>query len=376
MKKAFFTLTALCLICSTIFAQDLEIPILLDDGQQEQSFVPLKDQLNNPVLGITVKKGEPGRNGKTAVTLTIENHAPQQFVFWLFGQRYDEIELKDRSRFPRRIVYDKNFGFHGKTDVYRIGTGNYDNIYLPDISIGSDNGRFDNYLHYDFDIRIEESDTDTCVLPIYFGKNKNGLFCRRTILETEKTITLYITVENQARKDYERLRQRCDSLFDAINDTIFCLHKSHRPSLDKQKEPYLKTRDNIRDEIRATLDNNNWPKDHINRKRYDELINKLDEVEEEIHLNEVEDCGDAKIHVPVHNCNYCKWTFKQIYDRLDRYNKQIDNGDVTKAEVIKEVKQLYKCYQSGPKTASNKRKEQLQQYKSKIEDLYKKINSY
>ena len=192
----------------------------------------------------------------------------------------------------------------------------------------------------------------------------------------EKTITLYITVESETHKEYERLRQRCDSLFEAINDTIFCTHRLHRPNLANQKEPYLKIRDNIRDEISAILRNNDWPKDNINRIRYNDLTDRLDEVEEELQLNEVDDCGDAKKHVAAHSCGYCTWTFKQIYDRLDRYNKQLDNGDVTKAEVIKDVKQLYKCYQNGPKTTSNKRKEQQQQYKTKIEDLYKKINSY
>lgn len=374
MKKALFTLMALCLACSTLFAQDMEIPVLLNDNQQELS-IPLKDQSNNPMLNISVKKGERSRTDKTEITLTIENLDPQQFVFWLFGQEYSERELKDRSRFPRRIVYGKVFGHHDKTDVYRVGKEN--NNRYPDVLLGSDNNSLDNDNNsYDFNIWVEESQTDTCVLPIYVGKNKNGLFCRRTELVTEKTITLYITVESETHKEYERLKQRCDSLIDAINDTIFCKHKLHRPNLEKQEEPFFKERDAIRYEIRTIMDNNDWPKNNINRQRYDELIEKLDKVEDLVQISEVEDCGDAKKHVATHNCEYCKWTFKQIYDKLDRYNKQLDNGDVTKTEVIKDVKQLYKCYQNGPKTASNKRKEQQQQYKTKIEYLYKKINSY
>ena len=142
MKKALFTLTAFLLVYSTLFAQNPEYPILLNDNQQEQSFIPLKDQFNNPILSVSIKKGEQSRNGRTDVTLTVVNNDPQQYVFWLFGQEYDEIELKNRSRFPRSIVYGKNFGSHGKTDVYRIGNEN--NLYTPDISIGGDNSHFDN----------------------------------------------------------------------------------------------------------------------------------------------------------------------------------------------------------------------------------------
>lgn len=375
MKKNLFALVALCLICSApLLAQNREFPILLSDDHQEESIVPLKDQYNNPILGISVRKGNTGYNGKTDVTVTIENRNPQQFIFWLFGNEYEETELKGHQ--PRRIVYGKNFGPHGKTDVYRMGKENKNIRYLPDIPIGADDMSFGGNNSHDFDFQIEENSTDTCVMPIYFATNKNGLFCRRTILEREETITLYITVESEIDKEYEQLSRQCDSLINCIDNATFCRHKLHHPKLEKQKEAYLQTRNDLQDRIETILDNNNWAKGSRNYRLYHALDDKLDDIEDMIEDREVDDCGDAKKHVAPHSCNYCKWTLKQIHNQLDRYNKQLDNGDKTKAEVTKEVKQLYKCYQYGPKTASNKRKEQQQQYKTKIEDLYKKINSY
>lgn len=365
MKKSLFAIVALCLFCSTsLLAQhDQELPVQLSEENPHYT-KEWVDQDNNPNLRISVEKGETDANGDTQVTLEIEN-IDQQWVFWLFGKANDEKELK-KNYVPRRIQYDDSFGPHGKTEIYQIPNEKYANDY-----------RIDNLSRsHSFNFTAKEDETIICKLPIYYAQDKNGFLCRRTLLYSKMVITLSITVENETDEEYGRLSQQCDSLIDCVAKASFCRHRLHQPKLEKQKEPYLKTRNDLIEKIEAILENNNWAKGSRNYRLYHALDDKLDDIEDMIEDREVEDCGDAKKHVAPHSCNYCKWTLNQIYNQLDRYNKQLDNGDKTKAEVIKEVKQLYKCYQNGPKTASNKRKEQQQQYKTKIEGLYNKINSY
>ena len=364
MKKSLFTLVALCLICSTplLAQQDQEIPVLLSEENPHYS-KEWVNQDNNPSLRISVEKGEADANGDTQVTLEIEN-LDQQWVFWLFGKANDEKELK-KNYAPRGIQYDGSFGPHGKTEIYQIPNEKYANDY-----------RIDNLSRsHSFNFTAKEDETIICKLPIYYAQDKNGFLCRRTILYSKMVITLNITVENKIDEEYDRLSQQCDSLIQCINNATFCRHKLHHPKLEKQKEPYLQTRNDLIERIEAMLENSNWAEGSRNYKLYHALDDKLDDIEDMMEDREVDDCGDAKKHVAPHSCSYCQWTLKQIYSKLDRYNKQLDLGDVSKDNVIKDVKILYKCYQYGPKNASNKRKEQ-QQYKTKIEDLYKKINSY
>lgn len=368
MKKSCIAWMALCLFfIMPSWAQNMEFNVHLSDNQMAPDPYTINDRNNNPNINVFVK-GKTVFNGKTEVTVSLESLDPQQ-LFWMFGREYDEKTLK--KHYPRGIYYDKQFGSHGKTDVYQVGRDM--RMYLPDIPL-------DNMKNsYDFPaFKMEEGETVTCRLPIYYARNKNGLFCKRTILEREAVVTLVITVENPVHEDYEGLKSRCDSLMWAIDRSVFCMHKLHRPELFQQEEPFFQKRDEIKDEITRVLIMNAWPSNSKNYRLFNELKARVDSVDYFIELAEVENCGDSSkhIHIPPHSCDYCSWTLKQIYDKLDLYNKQLDNGDITKESVQKEVKDLYKCFSYGPKTKANQRREQQQQYKEKIKGLYGKINSY
>lgn len=364
MKKALIALTALCLF--SMMSSWAQISVVLSDGQMESGpLTVIRDHYNEPLVNVSVT-GKTAFNGKIEVAVSVESLNPQQ-LFWLFGQEHTEKELK--NHYPRAIYYDKHFGPHGNTDVYQVG--NEQRSYPPDISL-------DEYQHScNFpEFSMDEGETATCRLPIYFARNKNGLFCRRTILESEVITTLVITVENPIHEDYFRLSRSCDSLMEAIDRSVFCLHKLHRPELFQQEEPFFQKRDEIKDEIARVLKMNSWPVNSKNYVLFNELDARVDSADYFIELAEVENCGDAKSHVPPHSCSYCSWTMKQIHSRFDLYNKQLDNGDITKESVQQEVNALYKCYRFGPKTKANQRKEEQKQYQEKIKRLYEKINSY
>ncbi len=364
MKRALFLLITFCLAyASPLLAQNQQVA--LSDEKLQESFPVMYN--NYTILNISVVKGTTDSNGKTSVHLKIENYNAQQYVILLFGKEFDERDLK--TRFKQRIVYSNNYGPHGYTEAYKLGEDNY---YVPHVRIDRDHN-----THEFPSLTIQDGDTVVCKLPIYIAKNKNGLFCRRTIIESETTITLSVMIETEIQKDYNRLYAKCDSLINATNDAVFCKNKLHHPSLTEQEEPYLKTRDSIRDDVRRILrEYGYWSDNNRNRQNFQNLLMRLDSIDDLIAEGEVENCGDSKKHYAPHECDYCTLTLKQIYNKLDLYNKRLDNDKVSKEDVKKDVGKLYKCYRNGPKNASNKRKEQMQQYKTKIEDLYKKINSY
>ncbi len=186
-----------------------------------------------------------------------------------------------------------------------------------------------------------------------------------------------ITVTTKPHEDYGDIKTQCEDLFSRINETTFCKHKSHRTTLAEQKQPFIEERDTLKKQIQKILEQNTqWEKYNKNRQRYNSLVVGLDHLEDSMAVREVNDCRDPSKHSSPHKCDYCGWTLEKIYREFDMIDKQIDNDEGTKTkDVIKEVKKIYNCYLYGPKNTKNKRKEQQQEYKQKIKELYDKITS-
>lgn len=366
MKKRIPALTALFLLClSPLFAQKIEIDVKLDDTKKR--FIPLyEDNTNNPILELTIEKGEPDSDGKTEVTLTLTNKASKFTTFIMFGKGYTVKELKKER--PRLEFDKKSFGSIDpktyKTDTFRIPDNQNNNYY-----------RIDKNSH-SFKFKLQEDQTDTCVFPVYRVEEKKGFFRTRLLIKRVITKKVNITVTTKPHEDYADIKKQCEDLFSRINETTFCMHKSHNPKLAEQEQPFIEKRDTLKKQIQRILQQNTqWGKYNKNRQRYDSLIVGLDHLEDSMAAREVKDCRDHSRHTSPHKkCDYCDWTLKEIYNKFDFIYKLIDDGK-TKDDVIKEVRKIYNCYQNGPKNTKNKRKEQQQEYKQKIEQLYKEITS-
>lgn len=364
MKKIIPALTALLLLClSPLFAQDIEREVKLDDTLKR--FIPLyEDNTNNPILELTIEKGEPDSDGKTEVTLTLTNKA-SEFTFIMFGKGYTVKELKKER--PRLVFDKKSFGSIDpktyKTDTFRIPDNQNNNYY-----------RIEKNSH-SFKFKLQEDQTDTCVFPVYRVEEKKGFFRTRLLIKRVVTTSVDITVTTKPHEDYGDIKEQYDDLFSRINETTFCKHKSHRITLAEQKQPFIEERDTLKKRIQRILrQNTQWGKYNKNLQRYDSLIVGLDHLEDSMAVREVEDCRDPSKHSSSHKCDYCDWTLEIIYNEFDLIDKRIDNDKRTKTkDVIKKVNKIYNCYLYGPKNTKNKRKEQQQEYKQKIEQLYKKI---
>lgn len=360
MKKSILALTALCLLClSPLLAQTIEYNVTLSDdkpGFQESLF---KDNLDQSVLDVSVVKGEPDSNGNIEVTLTLTNNNPET-SFYMFSKKNTVKELKKKRP---RIVYDRS-SFGGSMDPKTLLTDAYK---IPEVRYGNDY-HIDN-AHYNspvFKFTLQEDETVTCVLPIYRVEEKKGLFSKRLLIKGERITTLNITVETKIHEDYDAIKNQCEDLFSRISKEVFCRHKLHRTNLEKQKEPYITERDALKERIQLILGQNQWGENNTNRKNYEDLIARLNELEGKMEAREVDDCKVASNHVQQnHYCGYCSKSLEDLLLLLeDYYAKRVS---LTK-EDKKEIEDIYKCCKSRKewKKGNNPYIKQIKEYYNRI----------
>ena len=360
MRKFLFVIMACCLAVNTAFAQ-LTIETFLNE-EKPQDVVSFDINDHEQGTFFIEINGETDDQGRTPVLIGLENNS-YTYSFLLFDRTWSEKDLRKSY-----IVIDKNFG--GRTSVK-----------VQNIELLNENGfnEVKTYDRYTFPvILVEEGKTYDCKIPIHLAKPKPGIFCKkRKKLYSMIDCTIRVSVEN---KDvvYENLKSECDSIHEAVNRAIdreeFCTNPLHRPSFDVQTEKYVETIHRLRDRVRPTL--NELPEDSKKHARYEALLISLYQMEDALqqYKGEQHDCG--KPHVRKHSCNYCKLSLEQIYNRLNALYIDLYNGTVQRAEIMKEVEDLYKCCSDPTCAKHSKQWKNNDPLKAKIIEFYNKIKSY
>jgi hypothetical protein len=351
MKKTFLILASLFISALTALSQnsDEERILKMNDEHSQETIVSRPD--DDTYLKITVTKGTTSGNGNTEVSVKMENLGNSRYIL-LFGRAWD----KDQLRRDEHIIFDNSLGNQKGVDKYNLG----ENTSAQDII------RIDPDESKTFVLTIKDGEERVCTLPIYFADRNRCKRKRWEILGYE-TKVLKISIESPVDENYDKLQRQCDSLIRAINGVVFCKSKQHHPSLEKQEEPYEMAIDDLEDEINAILERNHWPKTNQNRKLYEALLNKLDN----IFFNEVDDCGDKSLHSAPHSCKYCSKSFKEICSLLESYFMKKDVGETLTRKDKEEVKALYNCCKSG--RHATKWKNGADGYKQQIEKYYNAI---
>ena len=354
MRKSILFLACLCISAIAALAQnsDEEIIVRLSDEQTQEIISSQPDA--NTFYRIVITKGETNDKGDTEVTMEVDNRSESNYL-WLFGRSMD----KDQLRRDWHIVFDKSQKNQVRVEKYSTG----ENSLTQDISLPP-------YEHKSHTIIIKDGEERTCVLPIYYVKERKSRFSRWKILGCETKI-LKISIESSfiIDENYDRVQRQCDSLINVINHVEFCKHKQHRTSIEKQEEPYKDAIDDLEEEINTIIDRNHWPTSNQNYINYNELIAKLDNID--LQDREVEDCGNKNMHTTPHECKYCSNDFKTLVSLLQGYYIKKDNGETLTQKEIKEVKMIYTCCKSGRHASGWKKG--ADGYKERIEEYYKAI---
>ena len=177
---------------------------------------------------------------------------------------------------------------------------------------------------------------------------------------------------------YKQLSKSVNKLIKNVNNTTICTNSKHEKSVEKQKEQYLKERDNLIAKIQNEI------KRHPERSNdYNALINKLNNIRFKN--------GDCGKHVPnsgggqkgkiddnpggtstkdegEHTCKYDSYSAERIYQELDKIDQKLDKGTISKSQGKSQANALYKCY-----LENNDRKIDSK-IRRKIEECYKSIN--
>ena len=345
MKKI-VVLLSLLFVAMVSYADEQQ-KISLDEGHA-------KEQVRLGYCNVFVTKdySDAGRNDM--VTLEIENLDETNTII-LFGHAFPEKELKKLSP---SIKFDKKFPGtkgHRNIDTYRevrnvLFVEPSEKCLLPGIQIRSG------------EVRI-------CRLPLYIAKYKNNR--RNSLLLMEKQV-LELEIEVKPDADFIRLESECNDLMEEIGKQTFCTNRKHRPSLEKQKTPYIDKITSIKSEIDEIVSRHQWIESDGGYQRYSALKQRLDTIDFTPYEG---DCGNAKNHRTGSSnasCKFCNLSPQQIYHKLDDYYKMIYNSNdrkATKESVMADVNLLYGCRKHS---ALWKKSE----YNKKITDRFNRISNF
>lgn len=359
MRKTFLTLTILCFAITMVFGQQ-QIEVLLSDDK------PSTEKRIGELFTFFFSKGEADAQGYTPVYIELENRS-DEYLILLFDRAWSKDDLRNSHIYfakglPGDYVH-KIENINNLTNDFRIPTidGQY-RCRFPTIT-------------------IKEGESFECLVPIHVAKEKKMFFSRKKkkIIDRIHDVTIIISVEN-TDPDYLPLKQRCDSLVDTFNDSLtahaFCTNKLHKPEFEKQIYPFTDEQDYLKVKINETK--TKFEPGSSKYQKYEELLAELEDMDTAIEEYKASryDCGDKSKHKTIHNCKYCKLSFEEIYNLLDRYYKNLFNRKVEKEQIMSDVNALYKCCAdaSCPKHASQWRKGG--RVKDKIIERYNQIKAY
>lgn len=294
-------------------------------------------------------------DGVGEVSIELENLSESK-VLILFDRSYTEKQVK---KFSPKMKFDKTFG---GTKGKRITDPCSEQLSRVMQLRPSDKQSLPS-------VRVENESTKKVNLPVYIAKYKGS---KTLILLEKQVIELDIEAALKPSAEYVNMNTQCEQLIREIERTGVCPNKSHRTSVDKQREDYMKRINALKEKIDGIISSHGWNENDGGYRRFNELKSKLDGIQ----IPE-RDCGRHKAVVG-HSCSYCNLSLQQIYHKLDDLYKKIyssNNRKATKDAVISQVRALYNCCTDAKcsKHASQWRKGG--DYKNKIVERYNRINS-
>ena len=288
------------------------------------------------------------------VTIELENLSESKALI-LFDRSYMEKQAKKLSP---KMTFDKKFGgTKGKRVIDACSEQ------LTSVMMFRPSDKYTLPM-----VKVENEATKVVTLPIYIAKYKG----KNLILMEKQVIELDIEAALKPSAEYVNMNTQCEQLIREIERTGVCPNKSHRTSVDKQREDYMKRINALKEKIDGIISSHGWNENDGGYRRFNELKSKLDGIQ----IPE-RDCGRHKAVVG-HSCSYCNLSLQQIYHKLDDLYKKIyssNNRKATKDAVISQVRALYNCCTDAKcsKHASQWRKGG--DYKNKIVERYNRINS-
>lgn len=350
IKRLTFLTLAVFFICLVSRAND-EYDITFDRGHNQPQSIDL------PYGIVTFSLTEYGNTFRILVSL--ENTTPSQAIL-LFKNSYDEKALKKNKP---KVEFEKKYpGNKGNRQAY--GCNNLIQSFVS--VIPQEKTEL-------FSINISSTTTKKIEIPIYLAKyntkqlqNKGAYNTNYKIL-MEDILKFNIEIKGWSENDpdYVATKSAVSQFIRSVKSTAFCKNKAHKPSLTEQMKPYQETKDSLIKCIKNIFANHTeWMSDMPAHKAYTALETELNNVNLKEHTY---DCGEHKVAVKGHSCNYCSLNTQQIYHQLDDIYQQLRAGKTTKDAAVKKAKGLYTCYQK-----SSKRKKDIS-YNDKISRFYSRI---
>ncbi|WP_455663859.1 hypothetical protein [Phocaeicola sp.] len=349
IKKLLF-LTMFIFAAISTYA-DEQFKVKLDNDNHSKETIEL------PYCNIFLAMSEAAEDGNVHVSVEMEN-LDESNVLILFDRAYIEKVLK---KMRPSITYDKIFGGTKGRRTIESCKGLKNVLLVP----ASEKYKV-------LDLPGKDGEVLVCRIPIYIAKYK-GKSMKKLLLLEKQVIELNIEVELKPDEVYLNLNGAYDDLVKELADTVFCTNKRHRPSLEKQKEPYIAQIDSLKKEIDEVIARHNWMSTDKGYKLYDELKCKLDS----INLDERE--GDCGKHTYSHRCKYCSLSLQQIYHKLDDYYQKIYSSSdrkAAKSQVMNDVNLLYRCCTDATCKRHAREWRKGGEYKSKIIDRYNRIKQF
>ena len=187
------------------------------------------------------------------------------------------------------------------------------------------------------------NDVKRCELPLYIARSKKICKKKFVIMRRVKVI-LNVTIipETVIDDKYESISQRCAILIDDIANTSICTRPTHPISVDRQKMDFVSRIVAIKEQISEVKSAHRWDERDEEYQKYKELIAQLDNIE----FNEAYcgQCGQARSS---HKCKYCNMSSGKVVDEAQRIFTNLDNGDITKSDAIRNIEQLRKAWTGG-----------------------------
>lgn len=346
MKNRFFLLLCLCLTTFSSYASWSKADIRINDQKKTE------DTVHSLYYDVIVERGIVENDGSTIVTISIQNNHPTSSLF-LFGSPLSKKELRTQHG----VIVRKDGCQQMLKNKYCELVSNRCRIEPQTVVILGK-------------IKIKVGEEKGIDLPIYIAKKQ--ALCSKMLIHDWDELELTIKIEEEPNPEYNRLEEESRELITEISEQTFCKHKSHRPKLNEQKEPYIIAIIDLQDEIldkKAEL-----PKYSNYREKYDLLWKQLNEIDLSKYESYCEKHSGIIIDPPIHHCKYCNKTLEEIGATLDNLYKRLDLGKIEKKDAVNEVNMIQKCLKSNSKLASEW-KSCTTGYKKSIEELCNKIKN-
>lgn len=326
MKKIFLVVMC-CLLAMTGWADEQKKAHLSSDHATEV--------INMGVYNVILTLENAGSDDETArVKIEVENLDQTNIKLVLFDRAYNLKALK-KMRTPMKMGFNEQV-----VTPYSVSAGdaNKQMLLLNPSAVQA------------LPVIFIPADVETTVtLPVYMAKEKQGffdkLFGKKKLVLMEKVpLELLIEAEMKPSQEYLNLQSAAETLKRDVLAVTFCTNRAHRPqSLERQMQPYQQRLDELVAQLDAAIASHGGA-DAGSAHRYVALKN---DVTTGIVLQDrVGDCGNHNRRASGHQCAYCSWSLRQIYQEMDRIYRTIynsNNRQATKQSNMAKVNALYQC---------------------------------